>query len=96
MFIVILRFSDNRDRADELREAHRAALKRGFDDGVYLIGGRLLPHQGGALLAHNTTVEELTERVNQDPFVAENVTRAEILEFNAALADERLSFLLET
>ena len=96
MFIVILRFSDNQNRADELRAAHRAALKRRFDDGVYLVGGGLHPHQGGALLAHNTSLEELQARVNADPFVAENVTSAEILEFTAAMADERLSFLLGT
>jgi uncharacterized protein YciI len=96
MFIVILRFSDNQNRADELREAHRAALKRGFDDGVYLVGGGLHHHQGGALLAHNTSLEELQARVNADPFVAENVTRAEILEFTAAMADERLNFLIDT
>jgi hypothetical protein len=32
--------------------------------------------------------------VNEDPFVAEDVVRAEILEITPAKADERLGFLL--
>lgn len=94
MFIVLLRFSDNRDRAGEFMPGHRDWLKRGFDDGVFLLAGTLQPGLGGGILAHGTSLPELRERVDDDPFVAENVVRAEIVEMAPARADERLAFLL--
>jgi uncharacterized protein YciI len=96
MFIMILRFSKNKDRAEKFRDGHKAWLKRGFDDGVFLLAGRIQPGLGGGLLAHYISLPDLQTRVGEDPFVADNVTGAEILEFNPAMADERLNFLIET
>jgi len=76
-------------------DGHNAWIKRGFDDGVFLVIGSLQPNQGGAIVAHNTSLEDLQSRVNDDPFVAENVVTAEILEITPAKADERLNFLLD-
>lgn len=94
MFIVLLRFSDNRARAGEFMAGHKDWLARGFADGVFLLAGTLRPGVGGGILAHGTSLPELQDRVNDDPFVAENVVRAEILEMAPARADERLAFLL--
>jgi hypothetical protein len=46
-------------------------------------------------MAHNTTRPDLQRRVNDDPFVREDVVSAEILEMEAARADDRLKFLLD-
>ncbi len=94
MFIVLLKFSDNKDQAGQFMDGHNEWIKRGFDDGVFLLVGSLQPNPGGGLVAHNTTLSELQNRVNDDPFVAENVVSAEILEISPAKADERLEFLL--
>lgn len=95
MFIVLLRFSDNRAQAGELMDAHNEWIKSGFDDDVFLLAGSLQPGLGGAIVAHNGTRSELQDRVEADPFVAHNVVSAEILEISPARADLRLSFLLE-
>jgi uncharacterized protein YciI len=50
---------------------------------------------GGSVIAHNITLSELQKRVNNDPFVAENIVSAEILEIDPKKADERLSFLVD-
>jgi uncharacterized protein YciI len=94
MFIVLLKFSDNRSKAPDFMDGHNAWLKRGFDDGVFLLAGSLQPGLGGGIVAHNITVEDLQDRVSDDPFVAENVVSAEILEIAVAKADARLDFLL--
>ena len=94
MFVVTLKFSDNRDQVGQHMEGHKAWIQQGFDDGVFLLAGSLQPGLGGALLAHNTSLDELQARVNDDPFVAENVVTAEILEIDTARADERLGFLV--
>jgi uncharacterized protein YciI len=94
MFIVLLKFSDNKGQAAQFMEGHNAWIKRGFDDGIFVLVGSLQPKLGGGIVAHNTSLSDLQTRVNDDPFVAENVVNAEILEITPAKADERLSFLL--
>jgi uncharacterized protein YciI len=94
MFVVLLRFSANKTKAGQLMDGHKDWLKRGFEDGVFLMSGSLQPNAGGAILAHNTTHAQLQDRVNGDPFVVENVVSADILDIAPSRADERLGFLL--
>jgi len=94
MFTILLTFSDNRAKAPQFMEDHKQWISQGFDDGVFLVVGSLQPNRGGGILAHNTTFEELTARVNADPFVAEKVVKAEIIEITPARADARLEFLM--
>jgi len=95
MFVVLLRFSDNKGQAGKFMGGHNEWIKRGFDDGVFLLVGSLQPKSGGGIVAHNTSLSDLQTRVNADPFVAENVVRAEILEIAPSRTDERLQFLLD-
>jgi uncharacterized protein YciI len=74
-------------------EGHKDWIRRGFDEGVFLLVGTLQSNSGGAVVAHNTSLAGLQSRVKADPFVAENVVRAEILEISPSRADARLGFL---
>lgn len=94
MFIVQLRFSDNRASAKDHMAGHNSWLSQGFDDGIFLLAGSLQAGMGGAIIAHGTSRDALEKRVQEDPFVAENVVTAEIVEVTPAKADPRLDFLL--
>lgn len=94
MFIVLLKFSGKKGQAGQFMEGHNEWIKRGFDDGVFLLVGSIQPNAGGGIVAHNTTLSELQDRVNDDPLVVENVVNAEILEITPAKTDDRLKFLL--
>ncbi|MFD0258934.1 YciI family protein [Kitasatospora indigofera] len=94
MFVVLLRFSDNKAAAGQHMASHQEWIKRGLDDGVFLLVGSIQSGLGGAVLAHNTSREELHKRVDEDPFVAQDVVMAEIIEIAPGMADERLDFLL--
>jgi uncharacterized protein YciI len=94
MFVVLLKFSDNKANAGQFMTGHNEWIKRGFDDGIFLVTGSLQPNLGGGVVAHNITLPELQARVNDDPFVAENIVSADILEITPAKADPRLEFLL--
>jgi uncharacterized protein YciI len=94
MFIVLLKFAGNKAQAGQFMDGHKAWIKRGFDDGVFLLVGNLQPNLGGGIVAHNTSLPELQRRVNDDPFVAENVVSADIIEITPSRADTRLDFLL--
>lgn len=92
MFFITLRFAD-KARAPQFMDGHNAWLRQGFDDGVFLVAGNLLPGVGGAILAHNASVDEIETRVQADPFVAEGVVSAEIMAIAPGRTDERLAFL---
>jgi uncharacterized protein YciI len=94
MFVVLLKFSGNKAQAGQFMDGHKAWIKRGFDDGVFLLMGNLQPGLGGAIVAHRTSLPELQARVNDDPFVAQKVVSADILEIAPSKADQRLEFLL--
>ncbi len=95
MFVVLLRFSENLSLAKQYMATHNEWIQRGFDDDVFLLAGSIQPQKGGAILAHNITMPELQSRVNEDPFVAENVVSAEILEISPGKTEQRLQFLIE-
>ncbi len=93
MFLVLLKFTGDKSRAGQLMEGHKRWVERGFADGVFALVGSLQPSTGGAVLAHGVSRSDLEARVNEDPFVIENVVSAEILEITPSRADERLQFL---
>jgi len=95
MFIILLKLSSNKAQAGEFMEGHNEWIRRGFDDGVFLLTGSLQPNLGGGIIAHTTSLSELQSRVNDDPFVANNIVSAEIHEITPAKTDDRLNFLLE-
>lgn len=93
MFIVLLKFTENRSQAAQHMPGHIDWLRRGFDEGVFLLSGSLQTGLGGAVMAHNTSLADLQRRVEDDPFVTENIVKADIVEIIPGRADERLAFL---
>lgn len=94
MFVILLRFSANKDAAGQHMNDHQEWIRRGLDDSVFLLAGSIQPGLGGAVLAHNISLAELERRVDDDPFVVENIVNAEIIEIAPGLVDGRLGFLL--
>ncbi len=93
MFFVTLRFSGNRAAAPRFMAGHKAWIEQGFADGVFLLAGSLAGGGGGAVLAHGTSRDALAARLGEDPFVAEGIVEAEIVEIAPGLTDARLDFL---
>jgi uncharacterized protein YciI len=94
MYFVSLKFSHKKAAASRLMQAHNDWLQKGFSDGVFLLSGTLQPKIGGGIIAHNTSLDELRQRVDSDPFVAQGVVAADIVEFTPSKVDKRLEFLL--
>jgi uncharacterized protein YciI len=94
MFVILLKFSSNKSQAAQFMQGHKDWIKRGFDDNVFLLVGNLQPNLGGGVVAHNTSLGDLRARVQEDPFVAEDVVSAEIIEITPSKSDDRLNFLL--
>ncbi len=94
MYVVLLKFSENKSQAGQFMEEHNAWIKKGLDDGVFLVVGSLQPNLGGAVVVHNMVKSDLDALIAHDPFVANDIVKAEVLEITPAKTDERLNFLL--
>lgn len=93
MFIVLLKFSDNKAQAGRFMDGHKAWIQQGFEDGVFLLAGSIQPNAGGAVIAHGVSLASLQTRVDTDPFVAEDVVTAEIIEISPSKTADHLAFL---
>ena len=94
MFIILLKFSTNKAQAGQFMERHNSWLRDGFEKGIFLLSGSIQPKAGGAVLAHNATLEQIQAIVSEDPFVAEGVVTAEIVEVAASRSIPELKFLI--
>lgn len=93
MFIITLKFSDNKANAGQYANGHKEWIEKGYADGVFLLTGSIQPQEGGAIIAQGETLSQIEARVKEDPFVAEDVVQAEILEIAPLRTDARLEFL---
>lgn len=93
MFLILLRFAHNKGQAPRLMAGHNDWIAQGFADGVFLLTGSIKPGLGGAILAAGCTLAALQQRIAADPFVAEEVVTAEIVEIAPGRLDTRLAFL---
>ncbi len=83
MFVTFLKFSDNRAAAQDHMAGHNSWIAKGFDDGVFLSVGSLLPGQGGAVIAHGESRQAYDARISDDPFVKQGIVVAETHEIDA-------------
>lgn len=93
MYIVTLKFGENKAHAPKFMQAHNEWIEQGFSDGVFLLAGSVQPNQGGVLIVHNCSLEALEKRIGEDPFVKEAVVSASIMEITPARTAEQLQFL---
>ena len=94
MFIVFLRFSDNKGKAKELMAAHKAWIQKGVEEDLFLLVGSIQPNQGGCIIVRDIERAALDARIDEDPFVVENVVTAEIHEVSPSIANQKLQFLM--
>ncbi len=95
MFIVFLRFAENKAMAAEYMEAHKAWIEKGLSEGVFFVVGSLKPNGGGCIFAQESEIKLLEKRVHEDPFVEQNIVDAEIIEIEPSKVDERINFLMK-
>ncbi|AIF46113.1 YciI family protein [Dyella japonica] len=93
MFLILLRFSDNKASATDHMSGHKEWIRQGVDVGTFVLVGSIRPGVGGAVIATGTERHLIEQRVAEDPFVIHNVVVAEILDIEPSVTDARLAFL---
>jgi uncharacterized protein YciI len=95
VYIVFLKFAQNRARAGELMAEHNQWLADGFASGAFVVAGSLDNAQGGVLIARDMDQAVLLERVRQDPFVVHGVVAAEVHGFKPSRLADGLASVLQ-
>jgi uncharacterized protein YciI len=93
MYVILLRFSGDKSRAPEHMDGHRQWIKKGVDEGVFLLVGSIRAGQGGAILAAGPTPEALQERVDQDPFVIHGIVTVQVIDIDPSITAPDLALL---
>lgn len=96
MFIIFLKFAENKAAAPEHMAGHNDWLADGFDKGLFVLAGTLEPKSGGCLISPINTAESITDFVMKDPFVKNKVVTPEILEVTPSKVAEQLQFMSAT
>ncbi len=94
MYIVFLKFAENKNLASDFMDGHKAWIKEGIEQNSFLVVGSLNKNEGGVVLANNQSYDEIKNRVEEDPFVIEKIVNYEIFELTPAMANEQFQFLL--
>lgn len=92
MYIVLLKFAENKSAAPDFMEAHNLWITQGFEDHVFQFVGSLASG-GGVVIAHGEEPAAFKERVSSDPFVEHGVVSAEIHQIDPKRTVAALDFL---
>jgi uncharacterized protein YciI len=93
MYVVLLRLADGTTVSEHL-DGHKRWLQRGFDDNVFFLTGGVPQVGGGAIIAAGLSRDELSTRLEEDPFVVHGVVTPEVVELETTMKDPRLAFLV--
>jgi len=93
MFVIFLRFAENRHLAGQHMQGHNDWIRQGIDDAAFLLAGSIAGGQGGAIIAHGLTRAGLESRLEADPLVARRIVTAEVIEIEPSAVDHRLAFV---
>ncbi|MGJ0451641.1 MAG: YciI family protein [Methylocystis sp.] len=93
IFLILLSYTKPLDEVDRWLDDHKAWVKQGFDDGVFVLSGGQRPRVGGAIIAVGDTREQVETRAAQDPFIDRGVATAQVIEVRPSTVDERVSLL---
>ncbi|SRR5579883_1021843 len=81
LFAIIITYISPLEEVDHVIEAHRAYLRRFYEQGNLLTSGALTPRTGGFILARAESKAHIESFVANDPYALKGVARYEIIEF---------------
>jgi uncharacterized protein YciI len=93
MFIILLTYKKPLDQVDRHLGDHKAWVRQGFEEGVFILAGAQRPRTGGVLLATGNDRPAIQARVDRDPFLLAGVATVEIIEIAPSTLDARLDWL---
>jgi len=97
MFIVLSRYTKPLEEVDRLRPDHLAWVQSQYDAGRFLVSGRRVPPEGGAIVLRAADRDEVLALLDTDPYQRNGVVEYavhELAETSAPLASPELEAFL--
>jgi len=91
MFIISLTYLKPAEEIDQLLAAHRAYLHEQYENGMFLMSGRMVPRTGGVILAVADSRADIEAVIELDPFKEAGVASYQITEFVPTMTAELFS-----
>ena len=91
MFIITLTYLKPAEEIDQLLAAHREYLREQYDNGMFLMSGRLVPRTGGIILATADSRADIEAVIELDPFKEAGAASYTITEFVPTMTADILS-----
>lgn len=95
MYLVFLKFSDNKSLAPKYMQMHNDWINEHTHSGKFLMVGTLEPKQGGCIFAECKSMDEIKQLIANDPFVANDVVKPEILQVSPSKVSNHLAASLQ-
>ncbi len=95
MFIINLTYKAELEVIEQLLQKHIEFLDEQYELGNFLASGRKVPRNGGIILSHIKSKDELEKIIAKDPFKQNDVADYDLIEFTPSKTDKQLAFLLE-
>ncbi|MGE0868346.1 MAG: YciI family protein [Kofleriaceae bacterium] len=84
MFIIELTYLAPLAQIDAAMKRHMAFLDAHYAAGTFVVSGRKIPRDGGIIVAIGSDRAAVEAIVRDDPFVAEGLAMARVIEFRAS------------
>ena len=84
MFIIELIYKVDLARIHKHMAAHVKFLKKYYAARTFVVSGRKVPRDGGIIVAIGESREQIEAIAAEDPFVAQGLADARVIEFRAS------------
>jgi uncharacterized protein YciI len=84
VFVIELIYKAPLEDIDAHMRAHMAFLKTHYTAGTFLMSGRKVPRDGGIILAHGKSKDEIEAIMKEDPFCKNGLAAFRVIEFRAS------------
>lgn len=91
MFIITLTYLKPAEEIDQLLAAHREYLREQYDNGMFLMSGRMVPRTGGIIVATADSRADIEAVIELDPFKEAGAASYTITEFVPTMTADILS-----
>ena len=80
-FLIEIEYTTPMEQIEPIVPEHRAYIQLGFDSGMLLYSGPMVPRTGGIVLARAETIEAVETFLSRDPYRLQGVATHRIVEF---------------
>ncbi|AVR96130.1 YciI family protein [Pseudoduganella armeniaca] len=91
MFVIALTYDKPTEEIDALLAAHRAFLREQYDNGVFLMSGRMVPRTGAIIIATADSRADIEAILELDPFRQAGAASYQVTEFVPTMTADLLA-----